>query len=207
MTPPPIVYNRRLTNYLEFALFRNHFTYLKREISSVLYLEDSLDTNLQKFKSASLRSARKSERLGIQIRVTDDYSAFYQILLKNLAIRHNVKPTHTLEELIQLKNLYPERIRLYGAYLQEQIIAGIVMFDANPRVTLAFYISHNEDFQEYRAVNLLFREVIADSIQRGFRYLDYGIFTVNMEPNFGLARFKESFGSSGIFRDTLVLDL
>jgi hypothetical protein len=27
---------------------------------------------------------------------------------------------------------------------------------------------------------------------------------VNMEPNWGLCRFKESFGASGIFRDTLI---
>ena len=57
---------------------------------------------------------------------------------------------------------------------------------------------------EIERQNRLFRDVIEDSIRRGFRYLDFGIFTVNMEPNFGLARFKESFGSSGLFRDTLI---
>ncbi len=36
----------------------------------------------------------------------------------------------------------------------------------------------------------------------GFKYLDFGIFTVNMEPNWGLGRFKENFGARGIFRDT-----
>jgi len=37
--------------------------------------------------------------------------------------------------------------------------------------------------------------------------LDFGIFTVNEDPNMGLARFKENFGASGIFRDTLELHL
>jgi lipid II:glycine glycyltransferase (peptidoglycan interpeptide bridge formation enzyme) len=207
LTLPPVVYNQRLTNYLEFALFRKHFSYLKREISSVLLLEDDPELNYAKFKPASLRAARKAERSGVEVNLSDDYERFYAILKKNLKIRHNVQPTHTLDELKLLASLFPDRIRLYAAMLQETMIAGVVIFDANPQVTLAFYISHDEDYQEYRAVNLLFRELIADSIKRGFRYLDYGIFTVNMEPNFGLARFKESFGSSGIFRDTLVLDL
>ncbi|HDR05447.1 MAG TPA: GNAT family N-acetyltransferase, partial [Candidatus Marinimicrobia bacterium] len=154
-----------------------------------------------------LRAAHKAERNGVTIQISDDYEKFYAILKKNLKIRHNVQPTHSLEELKLLAALYPESIRLYAAMLQETMIAGVVIFDANPQVTLAFYISHDEAYQEYRAVNLLFRELIADSIKRRFRYLDYGIFTVNMEPNFGLARFKESFGSSGIFRDTLVIDL
>jgi hypothetical protein len=41
----------------------------------------------------------------------------------------------------------------------------------------------------------------------GFSFLDFGIFTVNMEPNWGLGRFKENFGSRGIFRDTFYKEL
>ena len=35
------------------------------------------------------------------------------------------------------------------------------------------------------------------------KFLDFGIFTVNENPNMGLARFKENFGANGIFRDTI----
>jgi len=63
-------------------------------------------------------------------------------------------------------------------------------------VVLAFYISHNEDFQEYRAVNLLFFEIMKKYQLEGYKFLDFGIFTVDMDPNWGLARFKENFGAS-----------
>jgi len=43
--------------------------------------------------------------------------------------------------------------------------------------------------------------------QEGCRFLDFGIFTVNMDPNLGLARFKENFGARGIFRDTFYKDI
>jgi len=207
ITIPPIIYNKRLSNYAEFALFRNHFRYLKRDISSVLYLEDSVEKNIAKFRQTTRTAFRKALKKGVTVRESDDYASFYEILKKNLKIRHNVQPTHTLKELEDIKQRYPDRVRLYAAFIKETMIAGIVLFDANERVTLAFYISHDEAYQEYRGVNLLFKEVIEDSIRRGFTYLDYGIFTVNMEPNLGLARFKESFGAGGIFRDTFYLDL
>lgn len=207
MTLPPDIYNRQLNNYLEFACFKEGYDYLKREISSVLKLEDHIDKNLAKFKSTHRTAYRRGVKMGVEVRESDDYAAFYAILKNNLKIRHGVDPTHSLDELIKLKKLYPERIRLYGAYVEDTMIAGIVMFDANELVTLAFYISHNEEYQEYRGVNVLFKEVIADSIKRGFHYLDYGIFTVNMEPNYGLARFKENFGAGGVFRDTLKLEI
>ena len=207
MTMPPTIYNRRLSNYIDFALLQHGFSYAHREVSSILFLEPSPDDNLAKFTDASRRAVNKARQSGVHVRFSDDLGDFYHILLNNLERRHNVKPAHTLDELRQLAALFPSEIHLLGAYLEGRMIAGITIFDANPDVTLAFYISHDEAYQEYRAVNLLFYELIAWAAQRGFRYLDFGIFTVNMEPNLGLARFKESFGASGMFRDTLTIDL
>ena len=119
-------------------------------------------------------------------------------------MRHNVQPTHTLDELLLLKEINSDRIRLFGAYVEEELVAGVVMFDGNERVVLAFYISHNEDRQQFRGVNCLFYEIIKWSIRNNFGYLDFGIFTVDMDPNWGLGRFKESFGAQGIFRDTFL---
>ena len=207
LTLPPTIYNRRLSNYVDFALLQHNFVYTRREISSILYLEPSPEDNLAKFTDASRRAVKKARESGVVVRFSDDAATFYNILLHNLERRHNVKPAHSLEELVRLMGLFPDEIHLLAAYLGNRMIAGITIFDANPDVTLAFYISHDETYQEYRAVNLLVYELIKWAAQRGFRYLDFGIFTVNMDPNLGLARFKESFGASGMFRDTLTIDL
>jgi len=136
------------------------------------------------------------------VRRSDAYEDFYQILQKNLKMRHNVRPTHTVEELLTLKRLFPDRIHLVAAFLEDRMIAGVVLFYCNRRTNLAFYISHNEEYQQYRPVNLLFYHIFQDSIREGFSWFDFGIFTVNMEPNWGLGHFKEGFGAQGVFRDT-----
>jgi len=207
LTLPPIIYNRRLSNYIDFALIQNGFQYLKREVSSIVSLEDNISLNVAKFKQPNRTAFRRAQKLGVIVRESQDYATFYEILKKNLKIRHGVQPTHTLDELVKLQKLFPDKIFLFGAFVDEEMVAGVVMFDCNPQVSLAFYISHNEERQEFRGVNLLFYEIIQRCIAKGFRFLDFGIFTVNMEPNFGLARFKEGFGSSGILRDTLYLNL
>ena len=207
MTLPPIIYERRLSNYIDFSLIKYGFQYVKRDVSSIVRLEDTIAENVSKFKPVNRTAFRKANKLGVKIRQTEDYAEFYDILKHNLKIRHNVQPTHTLDELIKLKNMYPDKIRFFGAYVKEEMVAGVVMFDCNAEVTLAFYISHKESMQEFRGVNLLFYHIIKDSIEKGFHYLDFGIFTVNMEPNFGLGRFKEGFGSSGVLRDTFILEL
>lgn len=78
----------------------------------------------------------------------------------------------------------------------------MVMFHCNPRVTLAFYISHNEESQALRPVNLVYREVIDWARKMGYHYLDLGTYTLDMEVNYGLCRFKESFSARGQFRNT-----
>ena len=207
ITLNPIIYQSHVSNYIDFALVRNGFGYLKREISSVVQLPKAVDDVLPLYREEAKRAIRKSQKTGVSIAECDRFEEYYEILSNNLKMRHGVTPTHSLDELLLLKKKFPTRIRLWGAFLEEKLIAGVCNFSANNKVVLAFYISHNEEYQEYRPVNTLFYEIMKKSVVEGFDYLDFGIFTVNMEPNWGLARFKENFGSRGIFRDTFYREL
>ena len=207
ITLPPIIYESKYSNYIDFAMVKSGFNYLRREISSVVQLDIQEGQLLSTYRAEARTAVNKSIKKGVIINECDAFDEYYEILKKNLKLRHNVTPTHTVEELKKLKKMFPDKIRLWGAFLNKKLIAGVCNFSANSKVVLAFYISHNEDYQEYRAVNLLFYEIMTKYQEEGFRFLDFGIFTVNMDPNWGLARFKENFGARGIFRDTLYKDL
>lgn len=204
LTQPPIIYQKILSNYIDFAVWIRGARYLKRELSAVI--EASGDPLLT-FKTEARTAVRKSIKLGVKVRESQDYQRFYEILKRNLKMRHNITPTHSLDELLHLTRLFPKRIRLFCAYLGEEPIGGIVSFVCNERVVLAFYISHIEEYQSYRPVNLLIYELLKWTKQSGHRYLDLGTFTLRMEPDFGLARFKENFKARGLFRDTLVIEI
>jgi hypothetical protein len=207
LTPPPIIYQSKYSNYIDFALVRNGFIYLKRDVSSIVQLDFKADELLSTYRAEARTAVKKSIKQGVEIVECENFKEYYEILKKNLKLRHNVSPAHTLDEIIKLKKIFPAKIRLWGAFLKDKLIAGVCNFSANPKVVLAFYISHDEEYQEYRAVNLLFFEIMKRYKEEGFRFLDFGIFTVNMEPNWGLGRFKENFGARGIFRDTLIKDI
>ena len=204
---PPNLYQKRLSNYMEFGLFKTGFQYLKREVTSILFLEDSIESTCKKFRPSHMRAIRKSIGKGVITRQSNNIKSFYAILQKNLKIRHGVKPTHSLEELMHLFDIFPDKIKLFCAYKGEIMIAGVVTFQINSNVLLAFYISHDEDYSELRSVNALFYHIFEWAIKSNFKVFDFGIFTINGEPNMGLGRFKENFGASGIFRDTIELKI
>ncbi len=207
LTPPPIIYQSKYSNYIDFALVKNDFQYVKRDVSSVVQLDIPKDELLTTYRAEARTAVKKSIKSGVEIIECDRFEDYYKILEKNLKMRHNVKPTHSLDELLKLKKMFPDKVRLWGAFVGDTLIAGVCNFSANSKVVLAFYISHDEDYQEYRAVNLLFYEIMKKYQEENYKFLDFGIFTVNMDPNWGLARFKENFGARGIFRDTYYKDI
>ena len=94
-------------------------------------------------------------------------------------------------------------LNIFSAYYKNEMIAGILNIKVKDDVSLAFYISHKEKYQDLRPLNLLFYSVFKWAIKEKIKVYDFGIFTIGGEPNMGLGRFKENFGASGIFRDTL----
>ena len=204
---PPNLYQRRLSNYMEYSFFKFGFVYAKREVTSILFLEETIEKTEMKFRPSHLRAVRKAIDKNIVVKQSKNIGAFYAILKNNLEIRHGVSPTHTLEELVNLFHLFPDKIRLFAAFYDDLMIAGVVTFQINQRVLLAFYISHDERYSDLRAVNILFYNIFEWAIKSKFEVFDFGIFTVNGKPNMGLGRFKENFGASGIFRDTIELNL
>ena len=206
ITQPPLIYMQQPNQYIDFSLAKLGYSYLKREITAIIPLEFSDEEGIiNSFKPETRTALRKSYKSGVTVRVSEDIDAFYHILERNLSARHNVRPTHTLAELKRLKKLLPKNILQFTSYLGDTPVAGMTIFICNPKVILAFYISHDQDYQEHRPVNSVYHQVIKWGWENGFKYLDLGTFTLNMQPNWGLGRFKEGFGARGYLRETFEL--
>ena len=63
-------------------------------------------------------------------------------------------------------------------------------------------------YQEFRGVNVLFKEVIADSIKRGFHYLGlWNIYSKSWNRITVWHDLKKVLAAGGVFRDTLKLKI
>ncbi|MDZ7267326.1 MAG: GNAT family N-acetyltransferase [candidate division KSB1 bacterium] len=204
ITLPPPVYFSHPNNHLDYVLWRHGFRYRKREVTSIIPADPPAGLLPREFH----RAVRRAQRRGVTIQESDDFPAFHAHLRNHMLARHHVEPTHSLADLQCLRRLLPGQLRLFTACLGAEMIAGTLLFLCNPRAALAFYyLSHREGFRQYHGFELLMFEVLRWCRAQGLRALDFGTFTLNSEPNWGLANFKESFGAQGIFRDTLYLEL
>lgn len=189
----------------DYAMWYHGFTLKAREIESAILLNE--DTRNQ-YAGSTARSLRKALR-HVQVDFTTDYEAYWQLLTKNLAEKHQVKPVHSFEQFSELLRLVGgDCIRLVTARCEEKIIAGIVLF-VTPRALHAQYIASDSAFQELRALNAVIDFIIDWGIRNNFHYFNLG--SGNEEAgrkiNTGLFAFKEGFGGRGILRETMSLVL
>ncbi len=195
--PVPHIYHRLPSEEDLYALFRLNATLSVRNVSSVIFSEDRL-----KFRDIRKSGIRKAIRQNITISESTDFKTFWQILTSNLHDRYNAAPVHSVEEIEHLATLFPDNIRLFGAFDGERMIAGAVIY-VTTHVAHCQYISASPDGKGYGALDLLFDRLI-NSEFLAKRYFDFG--TSNEEKgrvlNESLIYQKEGFGARAICYDT-----
>jgi hypothetical protein len=204
---PPFIYHQKFNNHIEFALIQSGFQYLKRELSSIVSLNCPVNRITSLYKPEARTAINKAQRMGVTVRISPDFDSYFPILENNLGKHNNISPTHSIDEIKSLAHMYPDRVYLFAAFLDEKMIAGIVNFICNPKVALTFYISDDTLYRKYRPVNLLMYEVMKWAVEKQLHYVDFGTISVDMVINWGLGKFKETLGARGIFRDTLEIIL
>lgn len=211
LIPPPLIYTLNYSQHIEYAMLYRKATFELHYISHAIDLKRGRDF-LDYFDQTARKSVRKILRQGqITIRESDDYETFHKILVENKA-RHNTRPTHTLEDLLKLRELMPDKLRLNMVYQGEEPIAGSLLFLANRKVVLCFYNMLRYEFEHLRPIYLIMHETVRWAIENGYEWVDIGVSQDTkaddpMTPSLGLIAFKERFDARGILRSTYHLDL
>ncbi len=211
LIPPPIIYNKVYNQHIEYSMLYRRFDFEYHYISHAIDLNIGKDF-LEYFDKTARKSIHKILReKKLTIRESDDYTSFNRILIENKA-RHNIKPTHTLEDMLKLRELMPESLKLFMVYYNDKPIAGSLLFLANNKVSLCFYNMLLYEYEHLRPIYLVMHEVTKWSIENGYEWVDIGVSQDTsaedpMTPSLNLIYFKERFRARGLLRTTFHYNL
>lgn len=139
--------------------------------------------------------SNKAKKAGVQVRQLIDFHPFWEnLLIPNLALRHQTGPAHSIEEIRYLKNLFPDNIQGYGVYLKDELLGGAVLF-VHERVVHLQYIAAMDKGRKFKCLDYLMLYLIEEAFPDKF-YFSLGH---SHEPgtgrvNEGLAAWKKSLG-------------
>jgi lipid II:glycine glycyltransferase (peptidoglycan interpeptide bridge formation enzyme) len=211
LTSAPMIYETYQNQNLDFAMLWQGFHFDLHYISSAIKLDPSRDI-ISRFQPTIRRNIRKYlNDSDLRVEINGRYDEFYPILIENKK-RHDIKPTHSLEDLYKLQELLPENLALFMVYYKDIPIAGSSMFLTNKNVSLCFYNMLRYDYDYLKPIQRVMYEVVKWSTEKGYQYVDIGVSQDTkadnpMTPSMSLIDFKEKFDAKTIMRNTFHIKL
>ncbi|MDD5360754.1 MAG: GNAT family N-acetyltransferase [Ignavibacteria bacterium] len=204
----PYIYQKNANEEYEYALILSGFNVSRYSITNIVDLNNF---EFEKLKNPKKRSIQKSAKM-ISIDLMeenineDTLREFYDILYSNRELKH-VRPTHTLEELVYLKNVLKYRIKLFTAKIENKVVGICTLFLVKDDVVLNFYLAADEEHKKDRVSDYLLYKTIEWSKLNNYRLYDIGTSNVGNELLQGLFDFKKKFMADGFLRKSYTLNL
>jgi len=202
--PIPNFYFPEGNNEVDFFLFKRGAVIDRKEMNLAVNLELPLQISKSK-----LKHFRRIEDLDLDIMEDDDFNPFWSTILEpRLLEKFNAKPVHTKEEILLLKQKFPENIRQYSVYQNDEIIAGITIFETE-NVVKSQYGATSKKGEEVRALDFLFINLIEKYKRKGKRFFDMGIVNEENESGYhsGLLKQKEELGCTVYNQDFYKIEI
>ncbi|MBQ8047658.1 MAG: GNAT family N-acetyltransferase [Prevotella sp.] len=201
--PVPWIYHTIPAEEDLYAIFwKCHARLLSRNIGTTIFLRQG--TPWRKDHRRRLRNARDN---GVRVVRDDSLSSFWPLLEENLNRKFGARPVHSLQEILLLKERFPNNIIQYNAYREEQLIGGITFY-VTPQVLHGQYSSTNDIGKQCGAMEAIYEQIIHHDYS-DMAYLDFGSSTENQGSliNEGLIAHKEGYGGRAVCYDTYEWEL
>jgi hypothetical protein len=201
-SPVPAIYHRAPAGEDRYALFLAGARWVRCGMLSVVDQRARLP-----FQERRLRAIRKAVNRGLSVARTDLLAPYWELLSQRLREAFDADPVHSLDEITLLRERFPEQIKLYGCFENQELRAGILTFDTG-RVARMQYIASDRAGREAGAVDLLFDHLLNREFTNA-AYVDLGTSHEGggRKLNEGLVDQKEGFGARAVPLDRYLVDV
>lgn len=202
---PPASLQKQYAEDQHYWLYQQGYELTRVEMDGAIDLTKIKPDGVpESFTGKCRNMVRQAERAKVEVRLTDDFDAFWPVLEGVLEGRHGTKPTHTLTEIKALHSLLPESFRLLAAYQDKKMIGGIVLITLHDQALYTLYMAQEYAAQKDHPMHMLLAEAIKLGLKEKRRVLHLGVSTEDggKKVNEGLFFFKESFGCKPVRRES-----
>ena len=193
----PSFYAKFPSEEMEYLSFILNAKLVRRDTLSVIAMHTDF-----LFTKGRIEGIRKGKENNLICKEEASFESFWnEILIPNLKQKHRAKPVHSLDEITFLKSKFPNNIRQFNVYKENEIVAGTTIFESNS-VVHSQYISGNSNKNELGSLDFLHNYLIHEVFPKK-DFFDFGISNENHGKNInhGLLFWKESFGARTIVQN------
>lgn len=206
--PIPAIYHSYPSDDELYWLYRHGARLTARGLSSAIRFDVAIP-----FSTLRMRKVHAAQAVGLIVEETADvadYQEYWEVLAEVLQKRHQLCPVHTIDEILRLRDSFPDNIVLFVVRRPQdrKIVGGTLLFLTH-EVAHAQYIAASDEGRNAGALDLLFYHLLGELRESSMRYLDFGISTEDAGRylNEGLNFQKEGYGARSVVYDAYTLNL
>lgn len=196
----PEIFCTESSALLEYVLYYENYEEEKELNLQIEYdsYKEEIISNLSQGKRTHVHNCQRAGLMLKKLVDDDEIKNFYEALCLSLE-KYSLKPVHTMNELLVLKNeVLKEECEFFGLYQSKKFIAGSMMFYFNNvNVAHAQYLCALPDYNKLSPVTYMYYCMAEEMKKKGFKRLSWGISSEHGGKvlNMGLTGNKESYGS------------
>jgi hypothetical protein len=169
---------------------------MKYSVSVISLKQNALITKSRK------EGIRRGKKLNLCIKEEQNLEIFWnKLLIPNLKKKYNSEPVHSLDEIMFLKNKFPNNVRHFNVYHDDELVCGTTLF-ITKNVAKPQYISGNDKNNFLGCIDFLYDFLITE-VAEDKDFFDFGPSHENngLQIVKNINFWKESFGGHSLVQD------
>lgn len=194
----PSVYSSVFSEELSFINFSSTKKNSRVQLLSIIDFRSPLPINDNR-----KRMIKKGEKNNYYVEENSTADLFWQNILElRLQKRYNNVPVHSMEEINNLMNIFPQNIKQYNVFSPDgKIVGGTTVF-INKNIIRLQYIAGSDEGNKEGGLDFLIFHLLK-KYQNRVDFFDFGSSNISENRvNEGLIYWKESFGARSIAQYT-----
>ncbi len=154
--------------YQEYKELNIYIDYEKYNTSDII-------SNLSKMKKRNIKKCLNAGFGLKELTERDEIEDFHRVLAANL-LKYDRKPIHTVDELCYLKNRLRDNIEFYGAYLDNKLMAGTMVFlFRNVKCAHMQYLAADPKYKHMNPMAFVYYKMAEIFAERDVNFLFWGM--------------------------------
>lgn len=193
----PSIYCNDFSDEVDYLLYVCKAELVMKHNISVINLKNKFT-----FSKSRRECINRGKKLNLIIKEETDFKSFWnELLIPNLQNKYNSKPVHSEAEISLLREKFPENIKHFNVYHDEQLVCGTTLF-ITKNVVKPQYISGSENNNVLGSIDFLYDYLIND-VAKDKCFFDFGPSHENngLQIVKNINFWKESFGAHSLVQD------
>lgn len=190
----PFAYGEHEASSVFNCYLNNGYEILNHDVNHSLIVDEV--PMFDKMKRNNKKRLKKCNRDGFtfnQVSESNDYKDVYDVIAKNRKSK-GYFISMSFDQVMEMAELFPDRVFFFNNKCNDEIVSASICMKISDSVLYVVYWGDLPGNEKYSPISHLANGIYEFAHQNSYNLIDAGTSSIDGQPNYGVATFKENLG-------------